>query len=193
MNQLIVCGIVIVIIIVTIVIAYSRRKDTLPSTIAGPAIPYVNPSELEDWDDASLFTTVSMWALDRRDKYGIGALNDVERTIASLFIFIGEVSNGGFGQWLHQAPCDLLAITQQALETMGAGKMSYLVGSILEEVDKDALFNEDTRLDYLFSLPDSFHEAVEQKIFQFGEFESEYHKLLYHYVREHWKDVRHNH
>ena len=167
-----------------------RTARPLSETVVSPAAREADTERMADWPDANLYGTVALWALDRHAESGIEALNDVERTVAALFLFHNEVNNGGFGQWLYQTPCDLLAATRASLERIGARRMSAFVAPIIEQSGGDTLFRESTREAHLDSLPDRFHEALERKSIGYGQLEDEFLAHVYRYVRENWKRVR---
>ncbi|OVE81241.1 hypothetical protein BVY04_03700 [bacterium M21] len=167
---------------------FSKYNVTHDGTSLPPAYPI--QKTIAEWDEANLFARVSYQAIKLYYDKGSDRLNGTELTLACLFSFVELVNNGGIGQWLYQAPCDLLAVTVKSLKAIKAEKMAKLVKPILESAGGYKLFSEKTREDHLDSLNDEFHEEIEEKILSFGEIEKEFLQKLHAYTKENWGKVR---
>ena len=152
--------------------------------------PYPTDADIDEWDDASLFSATALHAAKYLDRNGIPSANEAERVLGCLFTFIGDVNNGGFGMWLDSAWPAAEVITP-SLEKIGAPEMASLVNSVISKLEAPDHFSTlGEWRDYLDSLPESYHQSLEQLSEQYVNAEPAFLKAVYGYAREHWRDVR---
>jgi hypothetical protein len=149
---------------------------------------YPTPETVAAWDDASLFATVGYHAATRASTYGFDSLNETERVLCCLSELVGEVFNGGFGQWLFNADPQVIGHTAWACQTVDAQSTARLVNEVLGPLQNP--LTADDWWGYLHSLPDEEHQRFETYTGPFTEVEQDLHRCAYRYARERWADLR---
>ena len=65
-------------------------------------------------------------AFDRLAEVGFDALTEYEKTLASAWLFVGKVANGGFRSFFSGTAGDMAFYVPTALKTIGAVKMAAI-------------------------------------------------------------------
>lgn len=150
---------------------------------------YSIPSD--DWDDASLFSEMGLRAWNRYARHGFESLNETEEVFCPLFVFDGDVHNGGFGMWIGSASPKILEATLPAFKTVGASEMALFVGNVLARLGDLGRFETlDEWQEHFESLPEDFHNSLENYSIRFLELEDAFMDSVYNYARNHWREVR---
>ena len=146
---------------------------------------------IHEWDNASLFAMTGMQAALREGQGGFESLNDAESVMCCLFVFDGDVNNGGFGKWLYDLSPRTLEATLPSLRSVGAVEMAKFVEEIIAPFgDLNRFTDREAWREYFSSLPDAFHEQLETRSSRFVELEKDFLECAYVYARAHWKNVR---
>ena len=158
---------------------------------------YPTPSTVAEWDDASLFAAAGSESALRYGTDGFEALNDVERSLALLYLLEAEVNNGGFGQWIWSVCPRGAAETPLVLQMIGATDMAAFVSNaLLPFGDLTQYATKEEWLDNYLAFADATGYAddlpvpLESLTKPFLELEDSFLLLAYAYTRKHWKNVR---
>jgi hypothetical protein len=152
---------------------------------------YPTSENVANWDDASLFAVTGSEAALRAIRSGFDSLNETERVLCCLFELIGQVFNGGFGQWLFNLHPHVIGHTADASAAVGATLSASLVNEVLRPLRNPLSFTAiDTWRDYLDTLSEEQHERFEGYSASFAEIEKDLHRCVYEYTRLRWAEVR---
>lgn len=152
---------------------------------------YPTTKDVAEWDDASLFAATGLRAATRAGRFGFGSLNEVERVLCCVFELVGEVSNGGFGQWLFNLHPQVIGHTPKACANVGAASAATLVNEVLRPLRCPLSFVAiDPWRDYLGTLPVRQHQQFEDFAAPFAQVEKDLHRCVYAYARRSWPEVR---
>ena len=149
---------------------------------------YPTPETVAAWDDANLFAAAGYHAATRASTKGFKTLNEAERVLCCLSELVGEVFNGGFGQWLFNAHPQVIGHTAWACQSVGAESTGRLVNEVVGPLENP--LKTDDWWGYLHSLPNEEHQRFETYTGPFAEVVQDLHRCAYRYARQRWADIR---
>ena len=96
----------------------------MKKTKVDPPTPHLKSGFMIGYDIEVNTDIAAQGAFDRLAEVGFEALTEQEKTLASAWLFVGKVANGGFRSYFSGTAGDLAFYAPTALKKIGAVKMA---------------------------------------------------------------------
>jgi hypothetical protein len=104
----------------------------MKKTKVDPPAPHLKSGFMVGFDIEVNTDIAAQQAFDRMEKVGFDGLTEQEKTVASAWLFVGKVANGGFRGFFRSSAGDLAFYAPTALKKIGAVKLAEIAAKANE-------------------------------------------------------------